>query len=73
MSRSRRKHSIFKYDTGRRVSWKEWKEFANRYNRRRVRYALRKGDEFLPIEWRLCHWDWDFAKVYIKNPVTLVK
>lgn len=73
MSRLFRKHSIFKFHSGRNESWKKWKVFVNRYNRRRVRCSLKKGDEFLPIEWRLCHWDWDFVKEYIVDYVTLRK
>jgi hypothetical protein len=65
MSRSVRRNSKFKFHQGKRTSWKKSKQFVNRYNRRRVRYSLRKGDEFLPIEWRLSRWDWDYCKEYI--------
>ena len=64
MSKSIRKHVHLKYGGSTRESWKDWKSFANRYNRRLVRHILRRGGEVLPKDKRLGAWDFDFCKWY---------
>ncbi|HIT15003.1 MAG TPA: hypothetical protein IAA88_01295 [Candidatus Avimuribaculum pullicola] len=55
---------IFKFHSSPRISWKEWKQFANRYNRRRNKLLLNNGHDDILVEWRLCRWDYDFCKEY---------
>lgn len=70
MSKSIRKHTILKYGGSTRESWKSWKTFANRYNRRIAKSLLRHGEEIFPKAKKLCYWDWDFCKWYFtKNDV----
>lgn len=67
MSKSIRKHTIFKYGGSTRESWKSWRTFANRYNRRIAKSVLRHGEEHFPMERKLCSWDWDFCKWYFSK------
>lgn len=70
MSKSIRKHTIFKYGCSTRESWKSWRTFANRYNRRIAKRVLGCGEEHFPKARKLCSWDWDFCKWYFsKNDV----
>lgn len=64
MSRSVRKHTIVKYGGNLRASWKSCKQDINRYNRRKSRLSIKKGDEYPYRDMKLCQWDWDFCKWY---------
>ena len=64
MSRSVRRHPLYKYGCDVRESWRYCKKSLHRYNRRKIHLSLRRGDEY-PIEaLKLGHWGWDFFKVY---------
>ena len=78
MSKSIRKHTILKFGCGPRKSWKKWRTFANKYNRRVAKGILRSGGEYFPKEKKLCAWDWDFhkwyfTKEYAKRDYRLIK
>lgn len=64
MSRSVRRHPLYKYGCDVRESWRYCKKSLHRYNRRKIHLSLRRGDEY-PIEaLKLGHWGWDFLKEY---------
>lgn len=64
MSRSVRRHPLYKYGCHVRESWRYFKQSLHRYNRRKIHLSLRRGDEY-PVEaLKLCHWGWDFFKTY---------
>lgn len=71
MSRSFRKHNFLKYGSFPRTSWKKWKIFVNRHNRRKSKFVLRVKEEFLYEDKKLCYWDYDFCKWYY--PERMVK
>lgn len=67
MSRSVRKHYLLKYGSPPRSSWKSWKVFVNRFNRRKSRFVLKTKEDFLYKDRRLCSWDFEFCKMYISE------
>lgn len=64
MSRSVRKHPLYKWTFDVRASWKYSKTELHRYNRRKIRLSLRRGDEYPTEALKLGYWGWDFVKLY---------
>lgn len=62
MSRSVKKHPIWKYG-----SWRWEKQTMNRYNRKIARQAMRNGLEPSPKEKKICSWDFDYCKSYLSK------
>lgn len=62
MSRSMKKHIITKFGCKTRDLWKEFKTSANRYNRRKAKEVIFRGEEILPKARKLCSWDYEFCR-----------
>lgn len=62
MSRSVRKTACVKYGANLHESWKKWKKYINRYNRRISRYRLKAYDDDMVQDVRLASIDYDFCK-----------
>ena len=62
-----RKHNLLKYGGCRRQSWRKFKTYLHRYNRRESRLAIMLGVELPYIDMKLSAWDWDCVKSYFTD------
>ena len=67
MSRSIKKHLISGVLGNNRKSMKEWKTFANRFNRRKAKLRIKRGCYSAIKYKKICSWDWDLCKYYFSE------